>query len=446
MSRLLLALGLPLLLALGQQQWLSSRPPHLERLRGAAASAGPASLEARFSRPMSVAALEQASRLDPPLTHRWLGKGDTVMLALAAGQRVNGPLRLRLAGRDHRGLALPPSDWRWDPRPRVVAVVPVPGGGEQLRLREHDGRWRALTPALSQIPQVEALGDGSGVAFTSVDAQGRQQAWRLDLHQSNLAPITTPLAPVRPGRLERLGGGDNVLFAHLSADRRGSLLVQSGGLSADDGKLVLWPPRGGQELLSLQASGPVRLLPEGGGLVVPEREGLSLQSLPPRSPRRDLLPGSRDLVGFCPRAGRALLVRHWPDYRRSLELVEPGRSPRQLWIGPQAVVAASCAGAGERVWMLLVEGLAQPTLSLVELDRRGSLRRIRALQDWELEPGAGLHHDPTSDRLLTVLRPRASTTAPPAAPPPQVVLIDTTGLMPRPLGRSGRQAVWLPPG
>ncbi|MFN9871784.1 MAG: hypothetical protein ACK55E_10145, partial [Cyanobacteriota bacterium] len=166
MSRLLLALGLPLLLALGQQQWLSSRPPHLERLRGAAASAGPASLEARFSRPMSVAALEQASRLDPPLTHRWLGKGDTVMLALAAGQRVNGPLRLRLAGRDHRGLALPPSDWRWDPRPRVVAVVPVPGGGEQLRLREHDGRWRALTPALSQIPQVEALGDGSGVAFT----------------------------------------------------------------------------------------------------------------------------------------------------------------------------------------------------------------------------------------------------------------------------------------
>jgi hypothetical protein len=96
--------------------------------------------------------------------------------------------------------------------------------------------------------------------------------------------------------------------------------------------------------------------------------------------------------------------------------------------------------------MLLVEGLAQPTLSLVELDRRGSLRRIRALQDWELEPGAGLHHDPTSDRLLTVLRPRASTTAPPAAPPPQVVLIDTTDLMPRPLGRSGRQAVWLPPG
>lgn len=224
MSRLLPALGLPLLLALAQQQWLRSRPPHLERLGGAVASAGPASLEARFSRPMSVAALERASRLDPPKPYRWLGRGDTMMLALAAGQRLEGPLQLHLAGSDLRGLALPPSTWRWDPRPRVVAVVPLPGGGEQLRLREHDGRWRALTPALSQIPQVEALGDGSGLAFTSVDGQGRQQAWRLELQQSNLAPLTSPLAPVRPGRLQRLAGGENVLFAHLSADRRGSLL------------------------------------------------------------------------------------------------------------------------------------------------------------------------------------------------------------------------------
>ncbi|MCS5698258.1 hypothetical protein NZK32_04280 [Cyanobium sp. FGCU-52] len=446
MSRVLSALGLPLLLALGQQQWLRSRPPHLERLAGAVASAGPASLEARFSRPMSVAALEQASRLDPPLRHRWLGRGDTVMLALATGQRVEGPLHLHLAGRDHRGLPLPSSDWRWDPRPRVVAVVPLPGGGEQLRLQEHDGRWRALTPALGQIPQVEALGDGSGVAFTSVDGQGRQQAWRLELHQRNLAPLSSPLAPVRPGRLQRLAGGANVLFAHLSADRRGSLLVQSGGLTPADGKLALWPPRGGPEILTLKASGPVRLLPEGGGLVVPESEGLSLQSLPPRPPRRELLPGSRDLVGFCPRAGRALLVRHWPDFRRSLELVEPGRSPRQLWIGPQAVVAASCGGGGERVWALLVEGLAQPTLTLVELDPRGSLRRSRRLEGWELEPGAGLHHDPTGDRLLTVLRPRSSIGTATAPPPPQVVLIDTAELEPRPLERTARQAVWLPPG
>ena len=446
MSRLLPALGLPLLLALAQQQWLRSKPPHLERLGGAVASAGPASLEARFSRPMSVAALERASRLDPPLPHRWLGRGDTMMLALAAGQRLEGPLQLHLAGSDLRGLALPPSTWRWDPRPRVVAVVPLPGGGEQLRLREHDGRWRALTPALSQIPQVEALGDGSGLAFTSVDGQGRQQAWRLELQQSNLAPLTSPLAPVRPGRLQRLAGGENVLFAHLSADRRGSLLVQSGGLTPADGKLALWPPRGGPEILSLKASGPVRLLPEGGGLVVPESEGLSLRALPPMPPRRDLLPGSRDLVAFCPRAGRALLVRHWPDFRRSLELVEPGRAPRQLWIGPQAVVAAACAGSGDRVWMLLVEGLAQPTLTLVELDRQGSRRKSRRLDAWELEPGAGLHHDPTGDRLLTVLRPRTTDAASTAPPPPQVVLIDAADLEPRPLRRTARQAVWLPPG
>jgi hypothetical protein len=235
------------------------------------------------------------------------------------------------------------------------------------------------------------------------------------------------------------------LFAHLSADRRGSLLVQSGGLTPADGKLALWPPRGGPEILSLKASGPVRLLPEGGGLVVPESEGLSLRALPPRPPRRDLLPGSRDLVAFCPRAGRALLVRHWPDFRRSLELVEPGRAPRQLWIGPQAVVAAACAGSGDRVWMLLVEGLARPTLTLVELNRQGSLRKSRRLDAWELEPGAGLHHDPTGDRLLTVLRPR-TTDAAPVPPPPQVVLIDAADLEPRPLRRTARQAVWLPPG
>ena len=190
----------------------------------------------------------------------------------------------------------------------------------------------------------------------------------------------------------------------------------------------------------------MRLLPEGGGLVVPESEGLSLRALPPRPPRRDLLPGSRDLVAFCPRAGRALLVRHWPDYRRSLELVEPGRAPRQLWIGPQAVVAAACAGSGDRVWMLLVEGLARPTLTLVELDRQGSLRKSRRLDAWELEPGAGLHHDPTGDRLLTVLRPRTTDAASTAPPPPQVVLIDAADLEPRPLRRTARQAVWLPPG
>ena len=88
----------------------------------------------------------------------------------------------------------------------------------------------------------------------------------------------------------------------------------------------LWPRSGGEQRLALEASGPMQLLPEGGGLVVPELEGLSLRNLPGRPPRRQLLPGSRDLSSFCPRGGRALLVRHWPDYRRSLELVEPGQS------------------------------------------------------------------------------------------------------------------------
>jgi RNA polymerase sigma factor (sigma-70 family) len=66
-------------------------------------------------------------------------------------------------------------------------------------------------------------------------------------------------------------------------------------------------------------------------------------------------------------------VRHWPDFRRSLELVEPGLAPRQLWIGPQALVATACSRGGERVWAMLIEGVGRPALTLISLDRRGTV-------------------------------------------------------------------------
>ena len=117
----------------------------------------------------------------------------------------------------------------------------------------------------------------------------------------------------------------------------------------------------------------MRLLPGGGAVVVPEIDGLSLRDLPPRPPRRQTLPGSRDLSSFCPRAGRALLVRHWPDYRRSLELVEPGLAPRQLWIGTPGP-----GGHGlqprRRAGLGAARGRAgRPALTLMALDRRGSV-------------------------------------------------------------------------
>ncbi len=442
-----LALGLPAMLAVVQQQLLLHHPPRLLRLETATASSGPAALRARFSRPMLPASLTSASRLTPALAHRWLGEGDTLMLTLEAGQRLSRPLRLELAGRDRRGQSLRPQHWLWDPRPRVLAVVPV-GSGEQVQVREHDGRWRAITPVWPQIAALEALGDGSGVAVVSRTLQGSYRVWRVPLQQGSLAPIAPGSQLDEPSRLgfsapKPLGQKD-LLFAHLSSNRRGELLVQASGTQPNEAFSQLWPAQGTPRGLSLQATGPMRLLPEGGAVVVPESEGLSLQDLPPRPPRRQTLPGSRDLSSFCPQAGRALLLRHWPDYRRSLELVEPGLAPRQLWIGPQALVATACARGGERVWALLVEGLGRPELTLLALDRQGTVLGRRRLSDWELEPGTGLHYDPSSDTLLAALRRLGPAGKPP--PPAQAVLIDAASLELQPLGKAASQALWLPAG
>lgn len=439
---LLLALGLPSLLALAQQQWLQRQPPRLDRLGSAAASVGPAALEARFSRPMARSSLEQKSRLQPALAHQWLGEGDRLKLALKAGQRIDAPLGLSLTGRDQRGLALAPQSWRWDPRPRVLAVVPS-GGGEQLQLRDHDGRWRPLSPVWPKLPVVEPLGDGSGMALASQDEQGAVRVWLVPLRQRNLAPARQGLAVVRAGPPRSLDERA-LMFAHLSSNRRGQLLVQSGGMAPGETSTRLWSAEGRPRRLALEANGPMRLLPEGGAVVVPQLEGLSLRALPPRNSSPQTLPGSRDLSAFCPRAGRALLVRHWPDFRRSLELVEPGQAPRQLWIGSQALVASACAGGGERIWALLVESSGQPQLTLIALDRRGRLLRRQRLAGWELEPGTGLHFDPSGDRLLAALRPLGAADRPP--PPARPVLIDASRLTLQPLEREVLQALWLPAG
>jgi hypothetical protein len=444
MNRLRLALLLPALLALAQQQLLLRRPPHLEALRPAAASTGPAALQVRFSRPMDRGSVAAESRLEPPLRHRWYGADDQLLLALEEGQRITTPLTLTLAGRDRRGLALPPQRWRWDPRPRLLAVVPVPGG-EQLRLRQHDGSWRPLGPAFAAIPVLEPLGDGSGVAVASRAPDGSLRAWRLPLQQRNLAPLAQGLAAPQPGP-PRLLSRELLQFAHLSSNARGEVLLQAAGAGGAQERSLLWPPQGGGggRDLGLTASGPMRLLPGGGAVVVPRSEGLELVTLPPRPPRRQTLPGSRDLVAFCPQAGRALLLRHWPDFRRSLELVEPGQAPRQLWLGAEGLAAAACARGGDRVWALLVAGLRRPDLTLLALDRRGTVLARRRLSGWELEPGTALQLDPGGGRLLATLRPIAADGRP--AGEAQAVLIDATSLELEPLPLPLRQAVWLPAG
>ncbi len=437
-----------LLLVLVQQQLLLRRPPRLESLAAAPASSGPAALDLRFSRPMQTASVARDSRLNPPLPHQWLGDGTPLRLLLSSGQTVAEPLLLEVAGQDRRGLALAPQRWRWDPRPRLLAVVAL-AGGEQVQLLGHDGRWRALSPIWPAIPTLMPLGDGSGLAFAASDSAGRQSLWRLPLRQHNLSggrdeEAAAPLREPEVGRLERLSE-QPLVFAHLSSNRRGDLLVQAGSRALAGTSTTLQRRDGRRLALPQASSGPMLLLPEGSGVVVPQPEGLSLQALPDQAPRRQLLPGSRDLLGFCPAGGRALLRRHWPDFRRSLELVEPGQAPRQLWLGSEALLAAACDRGGERVWLLVSAGLARPRLELLALERRGRpLARLR-LAGWELEPGTGLQFDPTRRQLLLALR-RQGANGPGMADAARPALIDARSLELTLLDRPVRQVQWLSAG
>jgi hypothetical protein len=445
--QLALALGLPTLLGLVQQQLLVRQPPRLQGLASAPASSGPAALQALFSRPMQTSSLERNSRLDPPLRSRWLGRGNALMLSLREGQRLRAPLQLELGGQDQRGLALKPSRWHWDPRPRIVAVVSV-AGGEQVQGRHHDGRWLPLSPIWPEIPVLLPLGDGSAVAAASREHDGQLRLWRIPLQQDNLRPVSQRERPAGTG-LAGAGAPQAlqrrpVLFAHFSSNRLGDLLVQTGQLEPGSSQTQLVLGSGTRRSLPWPVSGPMQLLPEGGAVVVPDTEGLHLEALPPLPARRQTLPGSRDLSSFCPQSGRALLLRHWPDYRRSLELVEPGQPPRQLWLGQEALVASACDRSGDRVWALLLQGQGQPQLSLLALDRKGRLLLRRELQGWELEPGTGLHWDAASGQLLAALRPIASGAGP--VKPAQAVLIDADNLQLQVLDKPVRQVFWLPAG
>ncbi len=444
------ALGAGLALVLIQQQLLARRPPRLLALVPQAHSSGPAALDLRFSRPMRRTSLAARSRLQPPLAHRWLG-GDTLLrLLLQPGQVVRGPLSLELAGSDRRGMPLAAQRWNWDPRPLLLVVAEV-RGGEQLQLLRPDGQWQPLTATLPRIPTVEPLADGSGVVFLASQGQGLNRLWKLTLKPRSLLRAPAATASPRPGPLLPLWP-DPVSFAHASSNRRGDLLLQVGGQPLGDGRTV-WIDAGGRRRdLPMEVSGPILLLPEGEGMVVPTPDGLELQGLGAAGSkagngsgggdgggRAQILPGSRVLASFCPASGQALLVRHWPDYRRSLERVQPGAAPITLWLGSEAVMAASCDQSGERAWMLLNRWNGSLTNELVQLDRDGRIVARRDLGSWSPEPGTPLSYDPVGDQLLLTLR------ADPKQPA-RAVLVNGRTLELRFLPHPVRQAYWLPAG
>ena len=438
---LLAALAGAALLVVVQQQLLERRPPRLLSLEPQVHSSGPAALDLRFSRPMERASLEARSRLAPALAHRWLGRDANVRLLLQPGQTVRGPLTLQLAGEDRRGRSLAPERWHWDPRPLLLVVAEV-DGGEQLQVQHHDGRWQPISPVWRRLASVEPLADGSGVVVLAADRQGRQRLWKRSLRPRSLVRHPATLAPPQLGPLQALEPNP-LSFAHLSSNRRGDLLMQLGP-EAPGATVTRWiEPDGRRHDLMLPVSGPILLLPEGEGMVVPNPDGLELRSLrgalAGAAERPQVLPGSRMLAAFCPASGEALLIRHWPDFRRSLERVQPGSAPITLWLGSEAVLAASCSPSGDRAWMLLNRWQAAVANELVRLDRAGRIEARLDLGAWAPEPGMPMGYDPVGDQLLLTLRRDPREPARPA-------LVDGRTMALRILAKPVRQALWLPGG
>ena len=428
-------------LAVVQQQILLRRPPRLQSVAIQPLRSGAAALDVVFSRPMDRATVA-ASSLDPDLPHRWFGRQDRLRLLVNSGQPIAGPLRLDLLGRDLRRLPLRSQEVWWNPRPHLLAVVPS-GDGERLKLRLRDGRWKALAPVQQRILQIEPLGNGAGVALVSDDSEARQRVLLRHLDQHALSIREQGLDDPVLGSLEVLesGASGSLLFAHLSSNQLGELLVQLGGFEPDSDRVWIQSQGKEQRPLDLEASGPLRLLPDGNGLVLPSYDGLELLPLNASldGGARQSLPGSREVKAFCSGSGRALLVRHWPDYRRSLELVIPARPPQQVWLGEAGVMAAACDNGGERLWLVLREAGLRTEDVLLQLNSKGQEIRRRALGPWRLSSGAELDYDPVSDRLLTVVQK-------PAADHGRIALISGSSLSLEVLEQPAVLARWLPAG
>lgn len=400
LSVALMGLGL---VALVQQQILLRRPPRLRSVAIQSMRSGAAALDVRFSRTMNRKSVAENSGLFPDQPHQWFGQQDQFRLLLDPGALIRSPQRLVLAGDDQRGLALPNHSLWWDPRSTLVAVV-VEEEGEQLKLRRKDGSWLPLSSIEQRILQLEPLGNGEGVAFVTDNDPSKLEVLLRQLTPRAIGDQAQQLAEPLPGAIQSLASG-SLLFAHLSSNQRGELLVQVGGIEAGSDRTWIRSVNAKRRDLNLEVAGAIRLLPDGSGMVVPSYDGLDLLPMNPDRNRNasQSLPGSRELKSFCTGSGRAVLLRNWPDYRRSIELVIPGQPPRQVWLGEAGVMATACDNRGEKIWIVLRD--ASPTLrdELLLLNSSGTVLKRRSLPGWYLASGAILDVDPATNRLLTVM-------------------------------------------
>ena len=165
------------------------------------------------------------------------------------------PLELSIAGEDQRGLQLGQQQWWWDPRPWLIATRPVQGG-EQVQLQTRSGAWIPISRVWPAIPSVVPLGNGRGIALVGRDQNGTEQVWWDQLTPRSTANRRAALGPPTLSRTEPLLKGE-VLFAHLSSNLNGDLLVQSGGFQPGSDQALLLQADGKRKALALKPSGPI---------------------------------------------------------------------------------------------------------------------------------------------------------------------------------------------
>ena len=108
----------------------------------------------------------------------------------------------------------------------------------------------------------------------------------------------------------------------------------------------------------------------------------------------------------------------------------------------KSLLSSACAGAADRIWILLLSGLAEPLLELLELNREGELLKRIPLEGYEPEPGSQMHYDPSRRALLLMLKKRSPNPLDQPLPEAHLFAVDTGTLeaIPGPIGHAG----WLP--